>query len=113
MGLDRQCRGLGGLDVPANQLRILMEGEDAGGHTIGQVFLLIHQPITEHALLNDCSRKVRCTAEGQVCYCRIDAESTFDCDGKWCAGYLAWAAQGDHLGWEAIQAGRKCISHIV
>jgi hypothetical protein len=30
-------------------------GEDTDGHTIGQVFLLIHQSITEYTLLNVCS----------------------------------------------------------
>ena len=54
VGLDRQCRGLGGLDIRRIS-KNSYGAEDTDGHTIGQVCLLIHQSITEHALLNVCS----------------------------------------------------------
>ena len=82
-------------------------------HTVGQILLLLHQPIAEDTLLDIEACKVGGIAESQVGDCRIRRNATFDGIGEGCACHLAWAAQGHLLGWVTEHAGREGISHIV
>ena len=59
VGLDKLCSKIGGLDHVSTVFTETM----VGVLTIGEIFLIIHQPVAENALANDILREGGLVAE--------------------------------------------------
>ena len=112
VGLDKLCSKLGGLGHVST---VIIE-TSVCPLTIGEVFLIIHQPVAENAFTNDILREVGFgAAEGQVRggWMCVVFESTLYCEVQWCACHLTRAAGRNLLNWIAEHAGGECETKVV